>query len=208
MKVLTIAHQKGGVGKTTLSINLAACFAGSTKKRIGLVDADPQGSIASVAKMIQGIEIIPFNHSKPQESMKQIRALNLDLIIIDTPPYLSGVMSQIFDISDAVIVPTKLGPLDALAIRSTIELIHQSQAKRPFKAAIVRNMVRIPNQTKVAKLAQEAIQKAGLPMLKTTIAERTSYAGSAITNSVFGSDDEKAQEELVNLAKEVSTLLS
>ncbi|GAB4032899.1 ParA family protein [Spirosoma gilvum] len=114
MKVITIAHQKGGVGKTTLAINLAYAFAEEAK--VGIIDADLQGSVSDLHDFLTGVDIVDLDR------FLSGKLTEYDLIVIDTPPYLSNRLEELFSISDYVLVPTKAGILDANG--------HSSQRRR------------------------------------------------------------------------------
>jgi chromosome partitioning protein len=134
-KIITIAHQKGGVGKSTMAINLALCFQGQI--RVALVDSDLQGSIYHIKDDFSGLDILLA------EQVNNIPKLDYDLVIVDTPPYLSNKLSDLFLISDFVLVPTKAGFFDVMAIRATLALIKFAQAKNTgLKAGIVLNMIK------------------------------------------------------------------
>ena len=77
MKVITIAHQKGGVGKTTLAVNLAYCFAENT--RVAIVDADLQGSVTDLKEFLSGVEVASL------DSLISGQLVEFDLVIVDTP---------------------------------------------------------------------------------------------------------------------------
>lgn len=98
-KIITVAHQKGGVGKSTLALNLATCFQGELS--VALVDIDLQGSITDLKDDFPELAIIS------EDKFDQIQKLTYDLIIVDTPPYLSSRLPELFRISDYVLVPTK-----------------------------------------------------------------------------------------------------
>ena len=195
MKIITIAHQKGGVGKTTLAINLAYCFAEGA--RVAIVDTDLQGSVSDLREFLTGIDLI---------SLDQLTSADIsdryDLIVIDTPPYLSNRLSELFAMSDYVLVPTKAGILDAMAIRATIALLGQSMKAKPaLRAGIVLNMV-IP-RTSLNGEVREILSGYGLGVHNATISQRVSYTRSPVTNSVFGADDQRAKDEVINLATEI-----
>lgn len=194
MKVITIAHQKGGVGKTTLAINLAYAFAESS--RVAIVDADLQGSVSDLKEFLTGIDVV---------SLEGLLTNNLpayDLVIVDTPPYLSSRLPELFSISDFALVPTKAGILDAMAIRATIALLRQSMDAKPgLRAGIVLNMVL--SSTSITEEVRQILSAYAIPLLSSSLTQRVSYTRSPMTGGVFGSDDNRAKEEVINLASEI-----
>lgn len=193
-KIITIAHQKGGVGKSTLAINLALCF--QDQLSVALVDTDLQGSLYHLKDDSPGVTIIGAGGSK------DINQLDYDLVIVDTPPYLSNQLPELFLRSDFILVPTKAGFFDVMAIRSTLGLIHQAQAKNNrLKAAIVLNMVK--TRTGITNDVTELLAELGTPLLKTVIHDRVSITRSAITGGVLNGSDPKAKGEIMALAEEV-----
>jgi chromosome partitioning protein len=198
-KIITIAHQKGGVGKSTLALNLALCF--KDQLSVALVDSDLQGSLYHGREDFPGIEILAA------EKISDIPKLGYDLIIIDTPPYLSNKLTDLFLLSDFVLVPTKAGFFDVMAIRATLALIRFAQAKKPaLKAGIVLNMIK--HRSGVTKDVSELLRDMGAPLLKTMIHDRVSITRSAITAGILTGSDQKAKEEFTSLAEEVVDYIS
>lgn len=200
MKIITVAHQKGGVGKTTLSLNLAYCFSQGAK--VAVIDIDPQGSISGLKDILakQGIDLI-----QPKE-MEQAKS-KYDIAIIDTPPYLTTALPEFFGYSDFVLVPTKASILDIMAISATIELLKKAQNQRPnLKSGIVVNMVK--SRTSITEDMKEVLQEYEFPMLEAMVSDRVSYTRSPISGGVFETDDEKAKDEILNLAKEIITMMN
>lgn len=199
MKIITVAHQKGGVGKTTLALNLAACFAQSL--RVGVLDTDVQGSLSGIKDDLDNITFVPFDGR-----LERLPEQQFDILIIDTPPYLTNQLPDIFAVSDFVLVPSKVGFFDVMAIKATIEFLKQAEQKRPqLKYGIVLNMVK--PRTGLNKSVQDILNSYGASLLITTIADRVSYTRSAITSGVFASDDDKAKDEITGLADEILTSL-
>ena len=199
MKIITIAHQKGGVGKTTLTLNLAACFAQGLN--VGVLDTDLQGSLSGIQEDLDAITFLPYDGQ-----LSRLTDQPFDILIIDTPPYLTNQLPDLFTISDFVLVPSKVGFFDVMAIKATIEFLKQAQQQRPqLKYGVVLNMVK--PRTALNKSVQEILNDYGAILLTTTVSDRVSYTRSAITSGVFNGDDEKAKEEITSLADEILTTL-
>jgi chromosome partitioning protein len=198
-KIITVAHQKGGVGKSTLALNLALCFQDQLK--VALVDSDLQGSIYHVREDFPGLNIYSA------DKISEIPQMDYDLVIVDTPPYLSNKLTDLFLISDFVLVPTKAGFFDVMAIRSTLALIKFAQAKKPsLKAGIALNMVK--HRSGVTKDVKDLLANIGTPLLQTMIHDRVSITRSAITAGIMTGSDQKAKEEITSLAEEVVDYIS
>ncbi|MCP1386265.1 ParA family protein [Runella salmonicolor] len=195
MKTIVISHQKGGVGKTTIVLNLAACFKEGLK--VAVLDTDLQGSLTGIQAELEGIHFVPFTGK-----LDNLQGLPYDLLIIDTPPYLTNQLYELFSVADYVLVPSKVGFFDVLAIKATIEIIKQVQSRHPnLKAGIVLNMVK--HRTSMNDEVKSILADYSIPLLNSTLSDRVSYTRSALTNGVFNSEDEKAKEEIAHLADEI-----
>jgi chromosome partitioning protein len=198
-KIITIAHQKGGVGKSTLALNLAICF--QDQLNVVLVDTDLQGSIIDLKEDLPAVTILQ------EDNFETIRNLKHDLIIIDTPPYLSSRLPELFLISDYVLIPTKAGFFDVMAIRSTIALVKEAQSQhRDLKSGVVLNMIK--HRSGVTLEIQDLLKNLKVTVLKTIIHDRVSFTRSPITGGVLTGADLKAKEEITSLAEEIVDSIS
>ncbi len=198
MKIITLAHQKGGVGKSTLALNLAYAFEGI---KTGLVDTDLQGSLTSLSLMADGLNLVQFN-----QDFSQLRKLDYDLLIVDTPPYLNSNLPIIFQQSDLVIVPTKAGFFDMMAIHGTLSLLKDAMKQNPnLKAGIVFNMVK--HHSSLIKEIK-GLQDFGIPVFNSHITDRVSYTRSILNGGIMQSSDQNAIKEMVALCEEIMSFLA
>lgn len=198
MKIITTSHQKGGVGKTSLTVNLALCYAQSLK--VAVIDTDLQGSLSGISGMLSGIDVLPF--AQYSKNIKGLRQLDYDIIIIDTPPYLTDMLTKLFEISDYVLVPSKVSYVDIMAVRATIDMINDVRRTHPqLKAGLVLNMVK--SSSSINDEIKELIESLDIALLDTSVGDRVSFTRSLIVDGIFNTDDEKAKDEIMQLAREV-----
>ena len=197
-RIITVAHQKGGVGKSTLVLNLAYIF--SKQMRTALADIDPQGSIIQLQDIIKDVDIIEGKY------LDELSASDLyDIIFVDTPPYLTDALLPLFTQSDLVLIPTKAGVPDIMAIRATIELVQVAQRRKSsLKSAIVLNMVK--PRASVTWQAKEQLSKYKLAILA-EIKDRVSYNNTFLLGGDFFGVDVLAQQEIEYLSNEIIRLM-
>lgn len=193
-KIILITHQKGGVGKSTLAFNFANVI--SSNAKVAILDFDLQGSLAQLKGMVSNFDIIPFDGN-----IKEIRNLEYDFILIDTPPYLSNHLPELIGLAELIIIPTKAGILDLLAIKGTIELIKQEN--KAESALIVFNMVKANTTLTLDVLI--GIEEYQIPVAKTHISDLVAFTRSVLIGGV--ENDKNAQNQLENLTKEILTIL-
>lgn len=205
--IITLAHQKGGVGKSTTALNLYGYFSKAGLKT-AIVDIDPQGSLSGFVQFsgAENFNLIRREEFKTYaELLQQVK--DYEVVIIDTPPYLSDELEEVIKITNLVIIPCKASLLDMLAIRQTIEFLETAKKKYGFLSAIVLTMI-IPSETE-HKNFREQLAFYNVPIFKAEIKNRVAYRRALYsTGYVLDDDGSKAQEEIQNLAEEILNLVS
>lgn len=190
-KIILTTHQKGGVGKSTLTFNIASNLRNDAK--VCIIDMDSQGSLLNLRELA---EVTILSADKLQEAIKG----DYDFIFIDTPPYLSDHLTELCNLADVIVIPTKAGILDLLAIKSTIGIVNESGNKN--KALIVFNMVK-PNTTLTEEIRNQ-LSEYDIKVSRKMISDLVSFSRSVVLNGV--EDNANAQRQIDNLTKEILTL--
>lgn len=212
-KVIALTNQKGGVSKTTTSINLA--FGLSLRGYdVLLVDGDPQASSLDWATVRDeaGIELDLTVIGVPKTNLaKEVAKLkaNYDFVIIDGAGRQSELTRLAIVACDIAIVPNTTSPLDAWATKATLQSINEIQGYRDFSSYFLLSGVK--TNTKVFNEVKDWLAATyPLPILDTVIELRTAYArclGEGL--SIFeykddhGKKDKKAIDEVNALIDEI-----
>ena len=128
MPVVAIVNQKGGTGKTTLSINLASAFAELYPTL--LLDADPQASALDWADSRSTPQMNLHASELPSGDLtREVRGLarSYDWIIIDGPPGIGRVSAEAVRVADIVLIPSKPSPFDVWACADIVEAVKARQ---------------------------------------------------------------------------------
>ena len=189
MKIITLAHQKGGVGKSTLTFNLANRF--SEELNVAVVDMDPQGTMTELK------EHFPFDVLPKMNDVRKIKETDYNVVFFDTPPYLTESLEALFFLSDLVLVPTKAGVSDVMAIRRTLSLFKSTRSKAAL--LIVMNMIK-PNTTLTTEVL-EALSSLNFPVAETKISDLVCFTRSFINKGVV--ENKKATGQIEDLTQEI-----
>ena len=132
MHVIGFVAQKGGGGKTTLASSLAV-HAVSRKSTVGLLDMDPQQSLAEWYER-RGQPKNPQLYTgvdTASEAIELLGAEGLDYLFIDTGPGLLHAIEPVIAVSDLIVVPVKASAFDLMAIAPTLEVARESRQAVP-----------------------------------------------------------------------------
>ena len=186
--------------------------------KTAIVDIDPQGTITQFSELAEAgrfnlIKRRDFVESEEEDYISIERLLvqvkDYDVVIIDTPPYLTDELEDIFQITNLLIIPCKASLFDALAIRQTLAFIENSKRAndKNFISVIVLTMV--ISGSNIQDQIREVLKQHKTPILDTEIGNRIAYAKSLLlTGSIVDDDTGKAKDEIENLATEILTLIS
>jgi chromosome partitioning protein len=177
--IIGLLNQKGGVGKTTLSVCIAASLT-RTGARVLLIDADPQGSALDWAAAREGEPLFSVVGLPRASIHKEITQLGYgyDHIIIDGPPRVTDLARSAIMASDLVLIPVQPSPYDIWAADEVVKLIDEARVFKPsIKAAFLVNR-KIAN-TAIGRDVGEALSSYPLPVMAASVTQRVIFAEAA-----------------------------
>ena len=158
VKVISIVNQKGGVGKSTIAVNLAVCAVKDGQKVL-LIDADVQGSSLAFRAIREADDLQAVAITKPTIYKDVVNFVNFDLIIIDAGGrdnalFRSAIMAASYGI---LIIPVLPSQYDIWATEDTLESLREARSIVDIEAYALFNQV-IQN-TNISKEAKEALEE-------------------------------------------------
>ena len=169
--VVAIISQKGGAGKTTLALHLAA--AAHEAGRVALViDCDPQATASQWAAWRRDAppEVIDSPPPRLAAKVAAAREQGADFIVIDTPPHADSAARAAVEAADLVLIPCRPSAFDLAAIQTSAKL-----AELLRKPAYVVFTAGPPNAPRVYEEAGEVVAGYGTPPAPVILADRAAY---------------------------------
>ena len=175
MRVLSIASQKGGSGKTTLTGHLAVQAELSGAGPVALIDTDPQASLADWWNE-RASDTPVFAQtvvSRLSADLEELRTMGIKLVVIDTPPAITGTIQHVIAASDLVVIPMRPSPHDLRAAGATVEMAERAGKPLVFVINSATPRAKITSEAAIA-LSQHGT------LAPVVIHQRTSFAASMI----------------------------
>ena len=205
-KVIAVLNQKGGVGKTTLALNLAAGL--GRRARTAVADADPQRSISQWIATGENDSALPVATHIGVDPGAELARLKLQnrYVVVDCPPSVQGaVIEAVLAAADLVLIPVLPSPLDLWASVEMAALVQQAQQKnRALQAYLILNQVETRNA--LSRSMQQAVAELGVPLLQACLERRAAYRSAAVEGvSVYdmGSRGALAVRDIEAVIKEI-----
>ena len=175
MRVLAMASQKGGSGKTTLSGHLAVQAERSGAGPVVLIDIDPQGSLADWwnEREAEAPAFAQTTVARLAADLEILRQQGFKLAVIDTPPAITMAIQSVIQVAELIVIPTRPSPHDLRAVGATVDLCERAGKPLIFVLNAATPKARITTEAMVA-LSQHGT------VAPVTVHHRTDFAASMI----------------------------
>ncbi len=177
--IVGVLNQKGGVGKTTIAVNLASHWAMAGHRAL-LVDADPQGSSLAWSAARERDPLFPVVGMAKPSLHRDLPALAAayDHVVIDGAPRANELARSAILAADLVLIPVQPSPYDVWAAADIVQLVREAQGFKPsLRAAFVVN--RQVAKTAIGRDVAAILEPFAFPVLDATLRQRVIYAESA-----------------------------
>ena len=204
-KVITIAQQKGGTGKTTLAVHLALAFIKYHNLKVAIIDTDPQGSLGKWFMIREEKKLsndnLTFKTASLWGAQYESKALikDHDIVIIDTPPKIESDARPSIEAADLVLIPVAASQVDFWATGAIVDI-----AKKANKKILIQ-INRSNQRSKLISKTNDFIKSLNLSSTKTIIGNRQIYAASMGEGKsvVEKQKKSKAVEEIKQLSEQI-----
>ena len=203
-KVVTFANVKGGSGKSTLCINMAAILIREGYS-VALIDADQQKCsqdwiTGTRDKLLSRIEIIDQAEFIASENV------DVDFLLIDTQGSLTKEMAQFLFQSSLIITPCRVSRDDIVG-QGWIEVFLKQSNQNLKKAPILTVLNGVNKRSSILSHVIEQLKEDGVQVAETCISQRVCFAEANVNKiSVIGYN-KPATEEIVDLTNEALNLI-
>ncbi len=202
--IISFLNQKGGVGKTTLSVNVAGCLA-RQGHRVLLIDADKQGSATTWASLREDAPFQVVSMARANMARDALKlAQDYDHTIIDGPPHAEEIARSCIVASDFVALPIEPSGLSTWASDLTVRQVKEAQEFKPtLKCGFV--VSRKIGKTVIGRDIRNMAAETGLLILESEIEQRVAFAeGMTMGQTIFEwAGDSNAAREIEHLTKEI-----
>jgi len=188
MRVLALASQKGGSGKTTLSGHLAVQAQLAGQGPVVLIDIDPQGSLSDWwnEREAEYPAFAQTTVARLAADLEVLRQQGFKLAMIDTPPAITVAIQSVIAVAELIVVPTRPSPHDLRAVGATVDLCERAGKPLIFVVNAATPKARITADAAVA-LSQHGT------VAPITIHQRTDFAASMIDGRTVMEVDAKSK---------------
>ncbi len=212
--VIAITNLKGGVGKTTLTINIAVGFA-LRGKSVCIVDTDlgQKSSMEWAGNREEDRVKIPVYGVTVKQITKEVAELskNYEVVLIDGTPQLNEVADRTIVASDLVLIPMSASMFDFRGFQNFLERYTQMKEIKEANGGSVEARIllnRIEKNRNVTKQIEEELKEYEIPVMQSKISYRVAYVESAIEGlGVMEFKDPKAKIEIESLITELESLM-
>jgi chromosome partitioning protein len=175
MKVIAVASQKGGTGKTTLCGHLAVQAERMGAGPVALIDTDPQGSLSDWwnARGAESPAFVQTTLATLTRDLEMLREAGVALVFIDTPPAMTFAIVEVVANADLVLIPVRPSPHDLAAAGATVDVVEKLGKPLVFVVNGASPRARITSEAAIA-LSQHGTVATGF------IHHRTDFASSMI----------------------------
>lgn len=199
MPTIAIISQKGGAGKTTVALHLAAAAEDSGHTAL-VIDLDPQATASQWAAWRKDAPPVVIDSAPPRLAAKieQAASQGASFIVIDTPPHADSAASAAVEAADLVLIPCRPSAFDLAAVQTTASLV-----KMRGKPAFVVFTAGSPTAPRMYEEAAQVVQGYGLEACPHIIADRAAFRHAAAEGKTVMEIEPngKAAEEVRELYK-------